>query len=501
MNQPIVPLPRQISEKSGEFLVSDDVEIIILDQEFDAASKFLRNHLRNNYRADLSVGSSYDPKSRSIRLIKSENESYPDESYRLKIDSDRIEISSSHRRGLYYGIISLIQLINGNHGMRLPGIDIFDYPASPYRGVMLDCARHFFAPGEVKSFIEALSLFKINTFHWHLTDDQGWRLPIEAYPQLREVGGWRKLDDGSLYGGFYSKEEIRDIVSFADARGIEIIPEIDMPGHCRAALASYPHLSCTDSQFEVGREWGIYDEVLCPGKETTFMFIEKVIAETAELFPGKYLHIGGDECPTIQWQDCPHCRGLMDKLKLSSYSELYNYTVSRIGRIVEKYGKIPAGWDDVCDADLPEGSLIYFWHADKSPWEVLSQGMKTVMCPTSHCYFDYYQAKQDEPQAIGGYIPLEKVYEFNPLFKNASEQDGVNIIGGQGNLWTEYMKDMKHVEYMAFPRVSALAERLWNPGGEYRDFLVRNSYANKLLRSMNINHHGWSRSRTIYPEI
>lgn len=402
-----------------------------------------------------------------IFLTINENGLHKDDAYLLRIDEDDLRISASSPKGLFYGMQSLMQLLSttslGNDEIKLPTLEISDSPRFDWRGMHLDVSRHFFPVEFIKKCINLLAFHKMNIFHWHLTDDQGWRIEIKKYARLTEIGAWRTESDGKRYGGFYSQAEIRDIVHYARARHVTIVPEIELPGHASAALAAYPKLSCTGGPFEVETKWGIFDDVYCVGQDSTFAFLENVLSEVAELFPGPYIHIGGDECPKARWQSHELCQRRKKDVGLANENNLQSYFISRIGRHLDSLGKRLVGWDEILDGGAPETATIMAWRSAEKGIEAALAGHNVVMTPMPFCYFDHYQSQTNERKAIGGFTPLEKVYEFEPVPQELPSALSRHIIGAQGNVWTEYMPNESHVEYMMFPRICALSEVLWSP--------------------------------------
>ncbi len=415
-------------------------------------------------------------------------------SYRIRIAADGVSISASSPAGIYYGMQSFLQLFpagaSANTEFEIPAVEIEDSPRFDWRGLHLDVSRHFLPAPFIKKYIDLLALHKMNMFHWHLTDDQGWRIEIEKYPRLTEIGAWRTESDGSRYGGFYSQAEIRDIVAYAAERFVTIVPEIELPGHASAALAAYPEYSCTGGPFKAETKWGVFDDVYCPGRESTFAFLENILGEVADLFPGPYLHIGGDECPKVRWLNHDLCRQRMAAEKLSSGDELQSYFVVRIARYLQSMGKRTVGWDEILDGGAPESSVIMAWRNSEKGIEAAKAGHDVVMTPMSNCYFDHYQAKENEPKAIGGFTPLESVFGFDSIPETLPAEYEKRILGAQANVWTEYMPNEKHVEYMAFPRTCALAEVLWSEKNArpYSDFLKRLTTHLGRLDALNVNY-------------
>ena len=418
------------------------------------------------------------------------------EEYRLTVDSDRIEIVSGGPEGAFYAVQTLRQLLpraafSGADAVEIPCVAIEDGPCLAYRGLMLDVARHFFTVEEVKRTLDLMAMHKLNVFHWHLTDDQGWRIEIRRYPELTRIGSVRARTlvghdpggeydetcryDETPYGGFYTQEEIREVVDYAARRFITVIPEIEFPGHAVAALASYPWLSCTGEQYEVRQTWDIDDRVFCPGRETTFEFMEGVLEEVLELFPSEYIHIGGDECPTKMWERCPACRARMAAEGLTRPRQLQGYATARIERFLLERGRRLIGWDEILDGGVTPTAVVMSWRGTEGGIRAARQGNKAVLSPSTYCYLDYYQTADTvgEPLAWGGCLPLEKVYEFDP-YEHLSPEEQRFLLGVQANLWTEYIADFEQVQYMLLPRLAAVAEAGWTRGKrDYADFLRR----------------------------
>jgi len=397
------------------------------------------------------------------------------EGYKLSITPQKIHISASKKAGFFYAIQSLKQLMQKDEqgSITFPSVEITDYPRFAYRGMHLDVARHFYDVQDVKRHIDLLAYHKFNHFHWHLTEDQGWRIEIKKYPKLTEIGAWREGTlighyndqphqfDGKRYGGFYTQEEVKEVVKYAQERCITIIPEIEMPGHAQAAIAAYPYLGCTGQKLEVWQKWGISDNVFCPTEET-FSFLEDVLKEVVALFPGKYIHIGGDECPKTQWKESPFCQQLMKELSLKDEHELQSYFIQRIERFLNAQGKQVIGWDEILEGGLAPNATVMSWRGAKGGQEAAESGHDVIMTPTSYCYFDYYQSDHpDEPLAIGGFLPLEKVYSYEPIPPNLSPEAHKHVLGAQANVWTEYIPTREKLDYMAFPRACAMAEVGW----------------------------------------
>ena len=370
--------------------------------------------------------------------------------------------------------------------------------------MLLDVARHMFPADFIKRYIDIIAAHKMNVFHWHLTEDQGWRMPIKKYPKLRDIAAWRKETlvghyrdkphqfDGKPYGGFYTEEEIKDIIDYASDRSVTIVPEIEMPGHATAALSAYPQLSCTGGPHEAETVWGVHKEVFCAGNEETFDFLENVLEEVSQLFPGPYIHIGGDECPKTRWAECEKCQKRITDEGLKDERELQSYFIKRIEKILEKFGKRLVGWDEILEGGLAPNAVVHSWRGMDGGIEAANAGHEVIMSPTTHVYFDYYQSedRENEPLAIGGYLPLSKVYEFEPVPHDIDKDKRHLILGGQANLWTEYIPTAKQAEYMLLPRVCALAEAVWSPKNkkDYAGFIDRLGDHLKRLDRKNLNY-------------
>lgn len=437
------------------------------------------------------------------------------EAYSLVVGKNRIEIKAAKPAGFFYAVQTLRQLlppeiesanINEKIEWLVPAVSISDKPVFKWRGFMLDVSRHFFAKEEVLRIIDNLALHKINTFHLHLVDDQGWRIEIKKYPKLTETGAWRvnredkpwgarqkqEAGEKASYGGFYTQADIKEMVAYAQKKFITIIPEIEMPAHATAALAAYPEYSCTGGPFTVppGGVWPITD-IFCAGNDSTFLFIEDILSEVIDLFPSKYIHIGGDEATKTEWEKCPKCKKRIKTEGLKDVGELQSYFIRRIEKFVNSKNRVLLGWDEILEGGLPPKATVMSWRGIEGGIDAARQGHDVVMTPTSDCYIDYYQGPKDqEPQAIGGYLPLSKVYNFNPVPEGLDAEAAKHILGGQANLWTEFIPNLKHAEYMAFPRMAAMAEALWSPKEKrnWDDFSRRIQLLMKRYDMMGINY-------------
>ncbi|MDH3427979.1 MAG: family 20 glycosylhydrolase, partial [Gemmatimonadota bacterium] len=416
-----------------------------------------------------------------------------DEGYRLDASGGRVLIEGESPAGAFYGLQTLRQILSADAAgrVRVASVHVEDAPRFPYRGMHLDVGRHFFPVAFVKRYIDLLARYKMNRFHWHLTEDQGWRIQIDAYPKLTSIGSCRAetivernfdpyVGDGQPYCGYYTKDEIRDVVAYAGERFVTVVPEIEMPGHSLAALAAYPEFSCAGGPFEVGTRWGVYEDIYCPS-EATFEFLEGVLGEVLEMFPGEYVHIGGDEAPKSTWEASPLAQEIIRSEGLADEHELQSYFIRRVETFLGGRGRKLIGWDEILEGGLAPEATVMSWRGTAGGIAAARLGHDVIMTPTSHMYFDFYQGNPDyEPLAIGGFLPLERVYAFEPVPDALSEAQAVHVLGGQANVWTEYMKTPDHVEYMAYPRGLALAEVLWSP----RDARDWDSFARRLPREL-----------------
>lgn len=438
------------------------------------------------------------------------------EGYKLDADAKHIRIAGASAAGVFYGIQTLrksLPLVNGKASkVSIPAVHIADAPRFAYRGTHLDVSRHFVTADSVRQFIDMLALHNINRFHWHLTDDQGWRIEIKKYPLLTQIGSKRAQTvighnsgkyDGKPYSGFYTQKQIRDIVKYAADRYITIVPEIDLPGHMQAALAAYPDMGCTGGPYEVWQKWGVSDNVLCAGNDKTLTFIDNVLKEITQLFPSKYIHVGGDECPKTQWQKCPKCQARIKALNLeakdghSAEERLQSYIITHASNYLKSLGRNTIGWDEILEGGLAEGATVMSWRGESGGIAAAKQHHDVVMTPNSYLYFDYYQSldKANEPLAIGGYLPLETVYSYEPMPKELTADEARHIIGVQANIWTEYMPTFKQMQYMALPRLAALSEVQWSQPA-LKDYT---SFTNRLTEFTHLyNRLGYNYAKHLY---
>lgn len=439
-----------------------------------------------------------------IEFIK--DSSLAPEAYKIKVAKKNVKVRASGLNGFLYAVQTLMQMLP-----EIPCCTIEDAPRFAYRGLHLDVARHFFDVPVIKRYIDLMALHKMNTFHWHLTDDQGWRIEIRTYPELTSRGSVRKQTlighhhtsneyDGIPYGGHYTQDEIREVVAYAASKGITVIPEIDLPGHMLAALTAYPHLGCTGGPYELWCKWGVSDDVLCPGKPETFDFIEGVLDEIMELFPSKYIHIGGDECPKVRWEKCPDCQSLISTLGLvddddhSAEHYLQSYVISRVEKYLNDRGRMIIGWDEILEGGLAPNSTVMSWHGEAGGLEAARQGHDVIMTPNTYYYLDYHQGTDldREPLGIGGYLPLKKCYSYEPYVGGMTDEEKSHILGVQANLWTEYIKTEEHIHYMLLPRIAALSEVQWCDADrkDYARFLDSMDEMCGLYASLGYNYAG-----------
>ena len=471
----IIPKPQSQLMEKGVFDVSKPVYIFTKDSKLKDIAQIYKTEL-SQYIDNVSITDSKKSKSVNCIQFKLSNK-LTSEAYQLIIGKGKIEVIAGSEKGLFYALQSLNQLlaIAKTTKTNLQCTKIMDEPRFSYRGVHLDVSRHFFPSTFIKKYIDALALHKINTFHWHLTDDQGWRIEIKKYPRLTEVGAFRKETlighyrespqqfDGKRYGGFYTQTEIKEIVAYAASKYITIIPEIEMPGHSLAALSAYPELACTTGTFEAATKWGVFEDVFCT-KEQTFTFLENVLAEVITLFPSQYIHIGGDECPKERWKTCPNCQAKMKAENLKTEEELQSYFIRRIEKYLNSKGKKIIGWDEILEGGIAPDATIMSWRGTEGGIAAAKQGHNAIMTPGSHCYFDHYQSQStEEPTAIGGFTSIEKVYAYEPIPEGLTPKEATHILGAQANVWTEYMDSENQVEYMLLPRLAAMSEVLWSP--------------------------------------
>ena len=511
-NYNVVPLPKSVVMAKGlPFNLTNATTIVYegTNPEMKRNARFLSEYIQQASGIKTAVLDKRDKKAAAI-VLTIDPKVAGAEAYRLSVNNKQVTIAASTPAGVFYGIQTLrksLPVQTTGEAITLPAVTVADAPRFGYRGMMLDCARHFFPLSFVKKFIDILAMHNMNVFHWHLTEDQGWRLEIKSHPELTTKSSMRSgtvighnatVDDSIPHGGFYTQQEAREIVEYARQRHITVIPEIDMPGHMLAALAAYPELGCTGGPYEVGHKWGVYKDVLCLGKESTYKFVQDVIDEVVEIFPAKYFHIGGDESPTVMWEKCPKC---LQKAKdeNTDIKHLQQYFTNRVEKYLNSKGKSIIGWDEILEGKINQSATIMSWRGVEPGLKAAKQGHDVIMTPSSHVYFDHYQAKdtKHEPDAIGGCSPVEKVYSYEPLPDTLSAEAKNRIKGVQANLWTEYIPFTTQAEYMVLPRMAALAEVQWTPVAK-KNF---DDFSKRALRLSDLyDRYGYQYARHLWKE-
>ncbi|MBN8696006.1 MAG: beta-N-acetylhexosaminidase [Bacteroidetes bacterium] len=511
---PLIPYPSEVKMTGDLFFLNSNTKIVLMQENLSKEISSLNEHLKKYYNFELQVISNIPNDGNYILILqKGFDTKNTSEEYELNVNNNQIQISASSEHGVFNGIQTLIQLfsIEKTADIIIPCVNIKDKPNYQWRGMHLDCSRHFFSKEEVKKYIDHLAMYKFNVFHWHLTDDQGWRIEIKKYPLLTEVGSKRKETligkptfdkngqpsktdkyDGKPYGGFYTQEDIKEIVAYATSKHITVVPEIEMPGHSLAALAAYPQYSCTGGPFETFTRWGVSDDVYCAGKEETFHFLEDILSEVVTLFPSEYIHIGGDECVKERWKTCANCQKRIADEKLKDVNELQSYFITRMEKYINSLGKKIIGWDEILEGGLAPNAAVMSWRGTEGGIAAAKQKHFVVMTPGKPCYFDHYQSKNKaaEPLAIGGFNPIDSVYSYNPTPKILNADEAKFIMGAQGNVWTEYILTFSQVEYMSVPRMAALAETLWLEQNKknFKEFSERLKIHSKLLDRKGVNY-------------
>jgi hexosaminidase len=495
----VIPWPRSLDEGDGAFVPQPGLSIGVPDggdAEVRRLGDLLAGYLHELTGVDVSRGTD----GRVVVRVRADAPGGA-ESYRLEVTPERIELTAREPRGLFYAIQTLRQLVAASP-QAVPAVRIEDSPRFGYRGLHLDVGRHFFPIEFIKRYIDLLATFKLNTFHWHLTEDQGWRLEIKKYPRLTEIGAWRtetivgharrgpKGYDGTRHGGFYTQDQAREVVAYARERGVTVLPEIEMPGHSLAALAAYPEYANVPGPFEVRTTWGISEEVYSPS-EGTFRFLEDVLREVMDIFPSEYIHIGGDEAPKKRWKESAAAQSVMKKEKLADEDELQSWFIRRIERFLNANGRRLIGWDEILEGGLAPNATVMSWRGTKGGIAAAKQGHDVVMAPQQDLYFDHYQADPEhEPLAIGGLTPIEDTYGYEPVPPELEATEAAHVLGPEACVWTEYMPTADHVEYMAYPRVLALAEIAWSPreAREWESFQKRLPVGLELLKRLGVNY-------------
>ena len=494
-NYQIIPLPQEIvTTQVNPFILKSGVKILYPEgnEKMQRNAKFLAEYLKTATGRDFSIEAGTEGKNAIVLALGSEVEN--PEAYQLKVTDQGVTITAPTEAGVFYGIQTLRKSLPIAQGadVALPAVEIKDAPRFGYRGAHFDVSRHFFTIDEVKTYIDMLTLHNMNRLHWHITDDQGWRLEIKKYPKLTEIGSQRSGTvigrnsgeyDNTPYGGFYTQEQAKEIVDYAAERYITVIPEIDLPGHMLAALTAYPELGCTGGPYEVWRQWGVADDVLCAGNDQVLKFIEDVYTELIDIFPSEYIHVGGDECPKVRWEKCPKCQARIKALGLKSdknhskEERLQSFVINHIEKFLNDHGRQIIGWDEILEGGLAPNATVMSWRGESGGIEAAKQKHDVIMTPNTYLYFDYYQAKdtENEPFGIGGYLPIERVYSYEPMPASLTPEEQQYIKGVQANLWTEYIATFSHAQYMVLPRWAALCEVQWSTPDKknYEDFLSR----------------------------
>ncbi|GAB4295466.1 MAG: family 20 glycosylhydrolase [Marinilabiliales bacterium] len=489
----IVPKPVEIIKSEGYFTINDKTKILYDKNDTNLlklATYFQKLFKKKcNYKLLIeNYNSSKSYKNCIIIKRKSSTDSLGNEGYNLQITKDKIIISAQNYAGIFYAFQSLRQLlppefennqIYENARWELPCLTIKDYPRFSHRGLLLDCCRHFIEKDFIKRYIDLLAYYKMNVLHWHLTEDQGWRIEIRKYPKLTEIGAWRTLADGSIYGGYYTQDDIKEIVKYAESRFVKIIPEIEMPGHSVAALASYPQFSCTGGPFKVETNWGVFKDIYCAGNDSTFIFLENILDEVIELFPSEYIHIGGDEAPKYRWEHCNKCQKRIQDENLKDEHELQTWFISKISQYLKLKGKKLIGWDEILEGGLIPDATVQSWRGMDGAIKAAKTGHDAIVSPTSHCYFDYDVKTTN----------LEKVYSFEPLPENLNKIEAKHILGGECNMWTEHAPQ-ESIDSKIFPRMLAISEVLWTPkyNKDFKDFHKRIEKQYEYLDAMGIKY-------------
>lgn len=491
----VVPLPNEITPMEGKaFTLDNRVKILYPEGDADMQRNagFLAGYVLESTGKTLAVEAGATGSHAIVLRLGLQTEN--PESYLLEVNEDQVTITGSSAAGVFYGIQTLRKSlpVAKDAQVVLPPVRVNDAPRFAYRGMMLDVCRHFFSLDSVKRYIDMLALHNINRFHWHLTDDQGWRIEIKKYPQLTQIGSQRKETvigrnsgkyDGIPYGGYYTQEEAREIVAYAKDRYITVIPEFEMPGHMQGVLAAFPELGCTGGPYDVWTQWGVSEDVICAGNDKSLELIKDVLAELIEIFPSEYIHVGGDECPKTRWEKCPKCQakirqlGLKDDKEHTAEQRLQSYIITEAEKFLNAHGRKIIGWDEILEGGVAPNATVMAWRGAGEGVKAAKMRHDVIMVPTTYFYFDYYQTNilDEEPLAIGGYVPIEKVYSFEPYQKELTAEENKHIIGLQANLWTEYITSFRHVEYMVLPRMAALSEIQWTQPQfkDYGDFLER----------------------------
>ena len=514
-NYEVIPMPQSItlSNSDNQFVLHSGTLISYTSGNEDMArnAQFLQTYLADQLGYTLRI----EPGIASEGIVLKLNEGQASEGYTITVDADRVLVEATSPAGIFYGIQTIRKAVPVEMGavVGFPAGVITDAPRFAYRGAHLDVCRHFFSVDSVKTYIDMLVLHNMNKFHWHLTEDQGWRMEIKQFPKLTEIGSVRNgtmirkdwnSNDSIQYGGFYTQEECREIVKYAADRYITVIPEIDMPGHMVAAVTAYPELGCTGGPYEVRTIWGVSEELLCAGNEKVYDFVDKVLDEVMDVFPSKDIHIGGDECPKTEWEKCPKCQskikalGLKKDDRFTAEQKLQAYFTKHVDEYLTKHGRNAIGWDEILEGGVSENATVMSWRGESGGIEAARLKHRVIMTPNTYCYFDYYQSKDrdNEPFAIGGFLPIKHVYDYEPLPANLTPEEQSYIWGVQCNVWTEYIPTFSQVQYMMLPRGAALSEVQWSlpEAKDYEKF--KNERLPRLIKIYEL--YGYNYSRRIY---
>ncbi len=503
----LIPKPAFMERQPGSFSITDATQVLVeaANPEVRAVGVYLAEVLHRATGWSVEVNEVSGPETGRNAIVLTTAGADPslgEEGYELSISPALVQLCAPRPRGLFLGVQTVRQLLPPEAGtpsaheaaktevLALPCVHVKDKPRYQWRGMLLDCCRHFMTKEFVKRYIDLLAYHKMNVLHWHLTEDQGWRIEIKKYPKLTEIGAWRGEGD-DRYGGFYTQEDIKEIVEYAASRYVTIVPEIELPGHSMAALASYPELGCTGQGYEVGTQWGVYDDVFCAGNDRVFDFLEDVLSEVVELFPSQYIHIGGDECPKARWKECPKCQVRIKAEGLGDEDELQSYFIQRIERFLSSKGRRLIGWDEILEGGLAPNATVQSWRGMDGAIAAATAGHDVISSPLSHCYLDYAQSRGPGEPTSGGYIPLELCYEFEPTPAELTPQQARHVLGLEGNMWSE-RAPQERVDRQVFPRLCALAEVAWSPkeARDWDDFSARLKTHYRRLDALGVTYFG-----------
>ena len=515
----IIPQPKEVQLNEEKPFELSPKTLVYYEAGLQREAQFLCEYVNDIMGYALNMQEMQGNETKGIVLQLAPADFDQAEAYEINITPKQIRVKGADAAGVFYGIQSLRKSLPvgqmradtqvSPYKCQWPCGTIRDWPNFGYRGMHLDPCRHFMDLDSVKIYLDMMALHNMNQFHFHLSEDQGWRIEIKKYPELTEIGAYRngtvighngQIYDTIRHGGYYTQDELRDLIHYAAERHINIIPEIDLPGHMQAALACYPQMGCTGGPYEVWRRWGVSEDVLCAGNEETMLFVEDVLNEVMDVFPSPYIHIGGDECPKVRWHQCPKCQAKIKELgiksdeRFSAEDYLQSYVMNRMAKVVEARGRRVIGWDEILEGNVSETAIIMSWRGTEGGIEAARKGHDVIMAPSSHLYFDYYQSEDiaSEPMCIGGYLPVERVYEFKPLPEELTPEQQRHIIGVQANIWTEYIASFRHVQYMAMPRMDALTELQWN-NPQDRDFKAFVERCCKMVQLYDLYHYNYAK--------